>query len=132
MKFETTKEDILASKVLKPGWYVFEIKDITEKQSKGDGSDLVEVKLIVTSGTNLASGGPSTGVPVRMWISEKFKAESAITFANVLAGKPADYAEPVAVDLDNARGKKVKGYVVNGEYKGKATNNIDRFGPVGN
>lgn len=130
MLFETSKEDILASKVLKPGWYVFEIKSIDEKAAKTDGSDMAEIKFVVASGANLATGGPSTGVPVRMFISEKFKSEAAITFMNVLAGKPPDHAEPVKIDVTNAIGKKIKGNVVNGEYRDKITNNIERFGPV--
>lgn len=130
MLFETTKEDILASKVLKPGWYIFEIKDYTEKSAKTDGSDLAEIKVVVTSGSPLGNGTPSTGVPVRVFISEKFKAENAITLFNVLAGKRPDWNEPVKVNMENVRGKKVKGYVVNGEYKGKPTNNIERFAPL--
>ena len=130
MKFETTQEDILSSKILKPGWYIAELKDYTEKQAKGGDSEVTEFKFIITSGPNLANGTPAIGVPVRFWISEKFMGEAAITFLNVTAGKNPDYDKPVEVNMPNARGKKYKLNIENGSYQNKPTNVIARFGAL--
>jgi hypothetical protein len=134
LKFTVTKEDVLRTKVLKPGWYTFDIKDITEEQSKSDSeSNNIVVKLVVTDGAKLPSGSPSTGVPVTMWFSEKFKGEAAISFAAAISGKTMKEIEETGVDMDNVenlKGRKIKGNVENGEYKGKATNTVVRFEAV--
>src|ERR1022692_184695 len=118
IKVNLTREDILQGKVISPGWYLLNIKDVTQEQAKSDSSST----NIVVSFT--IADGPAKDTPLKIWFSEKALGTiagflKALTGEEVVVG--TDY------DIESCKGKQVRGKVVNDEYKGRMTNKIDAF-----
>lgn len=120
MKVKLDREDIMAAKTFKPGWYKCVIKSVEEKQSKGDGSTNYKFKFVVKE-------GEFNGAAVFSWINEKFMAPLTGIIES-LSGKP--YIEGTEVDLDSMLGKDILVKVSNGEYNGRTTNQVDGYKPA--
>ena len=89
-----TKEDLLSRQQITAGWYKLNVKDITEKPGTNDPTSLTYPASFVVA------EGPSTGVPVRKYFTEKQMGD----FSNFLAcfvtggievGKDYDYTQAI-------------------------------------
>ena len=119
--FKISKEDLLRSKLIPPGWYPSTIRAVTQKAAKTDGSTNTEIDLVV-------SGGPFDGVPVIRVFSEKAPG-FAKNFAAAVLGRPVrDDGEEF--DFERAVGKKIKVYYTNEKYLGRLVNRAEDFAPL--
>lgn len=116
-RIKLTREDIMAGKAIAPAWYLSEIKEVTQKPSKTDGSTNTWVKFMILE-------GPNTGVMINKNYSEKFMA-GIVGLIEALTGKP--YVEDTEIDLDSAIGKKVRIKVKNNEYQGRMQNDVEGY-----
>lgn len=126
--FSISREDMLRSKVVKPGVYVLKIKDINQGPGKADpDSTTTTFEFVIESGPD-ASG---TGVPIPYWISEKAAGLSRDLFEKV-TGKalPDDGMSLTADQLNSLIGRQVKAYIKPEKYQGKDQNKIDGFLPM--
>ena len=117
MKIKLDREDIMAAKTIKPGWYKTLIRSIDETKSKGDQSTNYEFKFVITEGN-------FEGAAVKQWINEKFLAPM-VGIIETLSGNT--YTEGTEVDLDSMVGKYILIKIINGEYNGRATNVVDGY-----
>jgi hypothetical protein len=118
IKVNLTREDILQGKVVSPGWYLCNIKDVTQEQAKSDASSTNTVVSF-----NIADG-PFKDTPLKIWFSEKAPG-TIIGFIEALTGK--EIQPGVEYDVESAKGKQLRCKVINDEYKGRITNKIDAF-----
>ena len=111
-----TQEDILRSKLVKPGWYPVLVSKFTEDTAGTDGSALFVYELKIESGSY-------KDVPLRFQVSEKalgmgIEFVEACGFA-VVAGQP--------MELEKCLGKHIDAFVQRGEYKFKGNNQAVSF-----
>lgn len=111
-----TKEDVLQTALLTPGWYPCLVSDYAEKASKGDASLNRNITLRV-------SEGPSEGVQLKTLFNEKF----APLLPDYVRAFGADYEEGKTFDLEDTKGKKILVHVKRGEYNGRPQNEVDGF-----
>lgn len=110
--------------LLPPGWYEMKITEATEKKSS-KGNDMVALKCAVTEPFEYA--GKWLFHNVTFLPPERKGANMALHFLKVIK-------EPHqgAFDVDGRSwvGKRFRGKVVQGEYEGKARNEIKEVSPV--
>lgn len=125
MIFKPTQQDLLRGKKVVPGWYPMFVRDVEDVTAKSSGVLGVNVHLIVDKATG--SQAQFNGMPLdfRVW-------ENAPGFAAPLAaallGRKVEADEPL--DFANAVGKYVMGYVENGTFNSRPTNNVVDFKPM--
>lgn len=116
--FRITKEDVLRSQVIKPGWYLMSIENVSQGPGKNDPNS-------ITTTVNLKiEEGEFAGVPIQVWFSEKAAGRATQFIQAVFHQKVED---AVDLDLDNAIGRRVKGYVVNDKFNNQITNKVADF-----
>lgn len=120
-KFVITPGDALRGKPIKPGWYPAEIIKVEEKLAKTDQSQNVNVSWRILA-------GEFKNHEVTRTFNEKapgFLIEFLESF-----GAKLNKDQNTEVELgDNLVTKKQQIYIVNGEYNGKTTNNVESFRP---
>lgn len=119
--FNVSKQDLLRSKTVQPGWYPAVIKSVTQKAAKTDGS----TNTIVTFNIQ---GGTYDGVPIDALFSEKAPGFASPLIAAIL-GRPLK-AEGEGVDLEFGVGKKIMIYVKNDIYQGRTVNKAEDYKPL--
>jgi hypothetical protein len=106
INFAVSKEDILRGKQGAPGWYLLDIKNVTQGPGKNDPSSNT-----VTIEMNIADGPDKSviGAPVKHYLSEKAPG-MAVPFIEAVTGKklPEGGATP---DVEKAVGRKIKAYL---------------------
>jgi len=120
LRISLTREDVLAGKVVKPGWYNVQIKDVEPKPSKTDQSTNYWFTFIIQD------EGPFKGVPIRKNFSEKWLAPMG-GLISAVTGKQFDGGE---VDLEAMAGKTILIKTINKEYNGSMQNDIEAYKPV--
>jgi len=119
-RFGISREDQLRSKTVTPGWYTCLIKSVEQKPAKTDGSTNTNVEFVV-------EGGPFDGVPVGRTFSEKAPG-FAVRFIEAIIGRKIK-PEGEDFDFEMATGKKVRVYIKNDTYQGRAVNRAEDFEP---
>jgi hypothetical protein len=126
MNFSISKEDMLRSKVLKPGVYVLLIKNISQGPGKNDPqSTTTQVDFTVETGPD----PEAVGVPIRYWISEK-AAGLAVDFLEKVTNQKIPQDGLANLKLAPLVGRKVKAYIKPEKYMGRDQNKIDGFLPM--
>lgn len=122
LSFTITREDMLRSKVLEPGWYKMFIKNVTQEPAGTDGSTNTILDHVVVQ------DGPFKDVPVRRWFSEKAPG-FAVPLLIACGAKVGESGG--TFNMESCKGKTVMAYVENDMYQGRPTNKITDYRPVG-
>src|SRR5678815_2429093 len=104
LSFIITKQDMLRTKTIDPGWYKVKVTKVTQEPAKTDGSTNTWVDFIITD-------GPQKDVPLRKNFSEKAPG-FAIPFLKALGTQIKE--EGMTVDMERAKDKLLMVYVKNG------------------
>ena len=120
MKLKFSQEDINRQKSVTPGWYDCVIKDANDELASDQQSTNTVVDFLILDGAFV-------GVPLRTWINEKAPGLYIQFFEAVLGQKigPGTEVETTAV-----KGRKVKVFVANEEYKKRMTNVVKDYRPM--
>lgn len=117
-----SKEDFLAGKVVKPGYYHTLVKNVVTKPAKKDQSDVYNIQM------RIVQPGDYLGVPLTDYISEK-AVGTAIPYVRACNnGKDPNPDE--SYELANGVGKILKVLIGNDLYGGKITNTINDYQPA--
>lgn len=128
LTFTVTREDMLRSKVLDPGWYKVKVKKVSQETAKSDGeSTNTWVDMTVIGGPNQQDGTLPVDVPVRRCFSEK--APGFIVPFLTAMGAKIDQAGGT-FDIEKAVGKELLVYVANRMWEGSLQNDVKDFKPV--
>lgn len=114
-----SKEDFLANKVVKPGYYHILVKSILTQPSKTDGSTVYKLTH------KIIEPGEYQSIPLQDYISEK-AIGMAIPFITACNDGKAPDAE-TNYDLANGVGKVIRAQVSNTLYNGKVKNEITDY-----
>lgn len=120
LSFVITREDMLRSTVIEPGWYKVLITKVLQEPAKTDGSTNTWIDMVIQE-------GPRKDVPLRKNFSEKAPG-FAIPFLAALGKKIGDQGG--TVDMEQAKGKTLLVYVKNGMYNNQMQNQVEDFKPV--
>ena len=118
-----TREDLLRSKVVTPGWYACKVTNVTESPAKTDGSLNYNIDMVITQ------DGPFNGVPLRRVFSEK-AVGFAEHFIEAFLGKKID-ENGGQFELANAVGRSLDVFVKNGKVENRLVNQAEDFAPLG-
>ena len=126
IRMNITPADAKAQKIVRPGWYPVEVKEVKHERASDKESMNVRVDI---EGLD----GDAKGVPVPTWFSEKF-AQGAIPFVKATGGRVTE-EEGVDPDYDFEAqiGKKVMAHIVTSRGKSgtdKPRNQIDDWAPM--
>lgn len=121
-KITITREDLLRSKTVTPGWYRMKIMAVEEGIAKTDGSMTISIDLIITQ------DGPFKDVPVPKTFSEKAPG-FARTFVEALIGRKVE-EDGGEFELSGAVGREVLGFVKNELFQGRMVNRVEDFQAV--
>ncbi len=116
--FNITREDMLRSKTVEPGWYKVMVKSLSSKDASTDQSLLIIVDLVVVQ------DGAFKDVPLRAQFSEKAMGFSVPFFA--ACGAPINEAGG-QYDFERTKGKTILVYVKNEIYQGRVLNKIEDY-----
>jgi hypothetical protein len=122
-KITITREDLLRSKVVTPGWYVCRITNIEEAPAKTDGSLNVNVDMVVLS------DGPFKDVPIQRTFSEKAPG-FAVGFIEAILGRKIS-EDGGEFDLSGAVGRDLDVFVKNEKWQNRLVNRAEDFAPLG-
>lgn len=113
-----TKEDVLATALVPPGWYPAECNTYQEKAATTDGSLNRNFGFLIVD-------GEFTGVKLRTTFNEKF-APLLKPFVESVGGQ---FQVGEKMDLETVAKQKMRMniHVKRGEYNGNPTNEIDGF-----
>ena len=117
LSFVITREDVLRTKTIEPGWYKVIVKNVTQEPAKTDGSTNTWIDMTIAE-------GPNKDVPLRRNFNEKAPG-FALPFIVALGGTISD--QGATFDMERAKGKSLMVYVSNGMYNNKLQNNVDDF-----
>jgi hypothetical protein len=120
--FEITREDLLRSKTVSPGWYPLIIRSVEKGEAKTDGSMKVDAKFIILA------DGPFKDVPISRTFSEKAPGFT-VSFIEAVSKRKIDPEKGGKFDLAMSQGKKVWGYVKNELYQNRLVNHVEDFRP---
>lgn len=114
-------DDILAAKLVEPGWYTCEVVKVYQKLSKDKASmnTWVEFKGLE---------GEASGVPFRHCISEKATMIKANQNFVRAFGVALDKGQ--SVNLKAAEGQKVKVNIIRDSYNNNPNNKVADFAPA--
>jgi hypothetical protein len=126
IRMNITPQDVKAQKIVRPGWYPVEIKEVKEELASDKESTNVRVNV---EGLD----GDAKGVPVPTWFSEKFT-QGAIPFVKATGGR-VDEESGIDPDYDFGaqEGKRVMAHIVTSRGKtgnDKPRNQIDDWAPL--
>jgi hypothetical protein len=121
LTFTISKEDILRSKVVTPGWYKMTIRNVTQEPASTDGSTNTIIDFLI-------SEGEFAGVPIKRYFSEK-AAGMAVNFFTACGATVG--SEGATIEVEKCKGRTIMVYVINDMYNGRPTNKAEDFKPVG-
>jgi len=124
-KLTITKEDLLKSKILEPGWYPTKVRGTTTKSATTDGSTVFTVEFAVTGGPNQKDGSSPIGVTLYKTYSEKAPGFAVKFFQTI--GALIDPEKGATVDFDAAKNRELKVFVKNDLWKGVMRNVVEDF-----
>lgn len=126
IKVSISKEDMLRSKIVKPGVYVLLVKDVFQQPGKSDPDTMTTVvRFVIESGPD-PSG---IGVPIDYYMGEK-NMGFQVDFLQIAFGKSIPQDGIADLDLELLKGRKVKAYIKPDKYQGRDKNKIDGFMPL--
>lgn len=117
-----SKEDFLAGKVVKPGYYHILVKPIEMKGAKTDGSQVYKLNH------KIVEPGEYYGVPLQDYMSEKAMGMAIPFIKACLGGKEPE--PDVNYELANGVGMVIKAQVSNTLYNGRVKNEITDYQPA--
>lgn len=125
IRMNITPQDVKSQKLVRPGWYLVEIKEVKQEMASDKSSYNTRVDV---EGLD----GDAKGVPVPTWFSEKF-AQGAIPFVKATGGRVSeeDGVDP-DYDFEAQISKKVMAHIVTSRGKSgtdKPRNQIDDWAP---
>lgn len=126
IRMNITPQDVKSQKLVRPGWYPVEIKEVKQEMASDKSSYNTRVDV---EGLD----GDAKGVPVPTWFSEKF-AQGAIPFVKATGGRVSeeDGVDP-DYDFEAQISKKVMAHIVTSRGKSgtdKPRNQIDDWAPL--
>jgi hypothetical protein len=126
IRMNITPKDVKAQKIVRPGWYASEIKEVSQGISADKESTNTRVDI---EGLD----GDAAGVPVPTWFSEKFP-QGAIAFVKATGGRVTEEEgiDP-EYDFEAQVGKKVMAHIVTSRGKSgndKPRNQVDDWAPM--
>lgn len=120
LPFQITREDLLRSKLVTPGWHKSKVIRAEGGQASTDGSDIIKVELRLL-------GGDFDGVTILRTFSLKDNARHfAISFIEAVTAKSIG-SDGGRFDFEKVIGVEIKTYVKNEEYKGRMVNKAEDF-----
>jgi hypothetical protein len=122
-KITITREDLLRSKVVTPGWYACRITNVEEAQAKTDGSRIINVDMVVMS------DGPVNGVPIQRTFSEKAFG-FATQFIEAIIGREVS-EDGGEFELSGAVGRDLDVFIKNEKWQNRLVNRAEDFAPLG-
>jgi len=114
------EQDFLRGKIVAPGWYLMEIKEVGEKLAANGESTNFPTEGVILQNDDDGSKD-FAGVPIIWNFNSKFKS-AVIAF---LAAMGQEVQPNQRVDLSAASGKKVAVYVDNKTFEGRILNNVN-------
>jgi hypothetical protein len=127
IKFTVTREDMLRSKVLDPGWYKMKVTRVWQEASAAGDSTNTWIQFAVISGPVQKDGSSAVETPVRRCFSEK--APGFIVPYLKAAGAQVD-VNGGDFDIEKSVGKEMLVYIENKMYENKPQNNAADFKAV--
>ncbi len=118
LPFNITREDLLRSKLVTPGWYDAKVVTVEQVPAKTDGSTNTNVEIRIL-------GGGFEGVLIKRTFSEKAPS-FAISFIEAVTGKPIG-ADGGQFDIEKSVDVKLKAYIKNEEYQNRMVNRAEDF-----
>lgn len=118
---EFSDDDILAAKLVEPGWYNCEVVDVVQKLSKDKSSMNTWIHL-------KGLDGESAGVPFRHCISEK--ATMIRTNQNFVRACGVELTKGAQVNLRASKGLKVRVSIIRDNYNNNPSNKVADFAPA--
>ena len=124
MRVRITKDDLLKTQLLEPGWYPCEITGYTEETSKkGDSVNMIPTFIVI--------GSKGKGAVLRTWFNE----QGTVYMKNFLESIGAKMGSDGDFDVDlsekTLKGKRLQVYITRGEYQGKGQNSATDYRPIG-
>lgn len=126
-KLTITREDLLKSKILEPGWYKVKINDVAVKEAKTDGSTVYNLEMTVIGGPSQKDGVSPVGIKVFRTYSEKAPGFAVKLFQAL--GAKIDPEKGAEVDFAGTVGRELGAYIKNDLYKGVMKNVVEDFQP---
>lgn len=125
MKVQLTRSAVLASELVEPAWYPFEVVKIDHNESEKDKSEVDQFHLKILD-------GEFKDKILFFFISEKFTSQEVINFYEVMLGLKInkDMKEFPHFDHDEFLGKKAMVKTKRGEYNGKPQDQVEAFRPL--
>jgi len=124
---EVVAEQVARGTLLQPGWYTIEIATVEDDVTK-KGDKITNLTCKVLDGLDM-DGKSVTGVKLYANFMPDWPA-FAIPFVNALGAKIGmEGKKGIKIDKDLV-GRKLRAYVIRGEYKGKGTNEIADYRPL--
>lgn len=120
LTFSISREDMLRSKVVEPGWYNCIIKGVSQEAASTDGSTNTIVDFVVID-------GPQKDVPLRRYFSEKAPG-FAVNFFKACGAQIGE--QGATFDVEKSIGRKMQVFVKNEEYGGSMRNRVEDFRPM--
>lgn len=117
LTFTVTREDMLRSKILEPGWYKARIKDITQETASDGESTNTIVDFVVVE-------GQFKDTPLKRWFSEKAPG-FIVPFLTACGANVGENGG--TFDLERSKGREIYIYVKNEMYQNKPTNKVEDF-----
>ena len=121
MKLRITRDDLLKSKIVEPGWYPTEVAEVKEAPTKAGDSTNWNVTLRIQAPVEFA------GVTVIRTFNEK-GAGFAINFLKACGAVISE--EGAEFDMQAAIGRKIMTYIKTEEYQGTPKNRAEDFRPM--
>ena len=126
-KIRITKEDLLKSKILNPGWYLAKVQQTTAKAASTDQSTYWTIEMKVLGGPNQKDGSSPVGVTLYRVYSEKATGMAAPFFKAF----GVQFTDDNDLDFDAANGREIKVNVQNAlNNKGRMSNVVEDFQPA--
>lgn len=126
--FDISKEDIDATRLIKPGWHPFDIKDVTDRASDKDGS-------MTTFVTFLGVDEHSAGTEVTAFFNEKPSSKrmsGVVQFIKAMLESEGGKQEPGQFKIDTSlHGRRIDVFITNtpDERTGRMKNNAADYRP---
>jgi hypothetical protein len=118
-QFNITRENLLRSKTITPGWYRVKIVKTENTPAKTDGSMNLNVEFVITQ------DGPFKDVPVSRTFNEK-AGGFAVSFFEALMGRKIDEGG-ASFNTDNAVGRELMAFIKTDMYQNRPTNKVEDF-----
>jgi len=124
--FQVTREDMLRSKVLDPGWYPVIIKKVSQEKAKSDGGQSTNtwIDMTVLGGPDQQDGSRPNDTPLRRCFSEK---APGFIIPYLQACGASVKTEGGNYDIEKSIGKKIQAYVKNRLWEGNLQNDVVDF-----